>query len=137
MVWSHNDNWMVFGEDGGAIKYWQNNMNNVKVNKSTHKESVRVLSFCRTDLKFCSCSDDTTLKVWDFAWCQEEHSLTVLLHSAYTKLYGGREGAAANRQEGSIATADNRVVNVICTVNEQRLIGEVKTQPPQSSSLNH
>lgn len=33
-------------------------------------------SFCRTDLKFCSCSDDTTVKVWDFARCQEEKSLT-------------------------------------------------------------
>lgn len=21
MVWSHNDNWMVSGDDGGAIKY--------------------------------------------------------------------------------------------------------------------
>ncbi|EXB62656.1 Flowering time control protein FY [Morus notabilis] len=73
MVWSHNDNWMVSGDDGGAIKYWQNNMNNVKANKSAHKESVRDL---RTDLKFCSCSDDTTVKVWDFARCQEERSLT-------------------------------------------------------------
>ncbi|XP_073125833.1 polyadenylation factor subunit 2-like isoform X2 [Henckelia pumila] len=33
-------------------------------------------SFCRTDLKFCSCSDDTTVKVWDFAKCQEERSLS-------------------------------------------------------------
>ncbi|KAF7824714.1 flowering time control protein FY-like isoform X1 [Senna tora] len=73
MVWSHNDNWMVSGDDGGAIKYWQNNMNNVKANKSAHKESVRAL---RTDLKFCSCSDDTTVKVWDFARCQEERSLS-------------------------------------------------------------
>lgn len=33
-------------------------------------------SFSSTDLKFCSCSDDTTVKVWDFARCQEERSLT-------------------------------------------------------------
>lgn len=33
-------------------------------------------SFCKTDLKFCSCSDDTTVKVWDFARCQEERSLS-------------------------------------------------------------
>lgn len=137
MVWSHNENWMVTGDDGGAIKYaslhfctfqkivilnctlfnpsaepfeffsryWQSNMNNVKVNKTAHRESVRGLrwwlsdapflvcykvhvqcvvcaetcpsnSFSRTDLKFCSCSDDRTVKVWDFARCQEEKSLT-------------------------------------------------------------
>lgn len=75
MVWSHNENWMVTGDDGGAIKYtslcfstfqkivilnctlfnpsaepvkffsryWQSNMNNVKVNKTAHRESVRGL----------------------------------------------------------------------------------------------
>ncbi|KAK6163067.1 hypothetical protein DH2020_002908 [Rehmannia glutinosa] len=73
MIWSYNENWMVTGDDGGSIKYWQTNMNNVKANKSAHKESVRGL---RTDLKFCSCSDDTTVKVWDFARCQEERSLS-------------------------------------------------------------
>ncbi|GJV78588.1 flowering time control protein FY-like protein isoform X1 [Tanacetum coccineum] len=94
MVWSYNDNWMVTGDDVGVIKYWQINMNNVKANKTAHKESVRDLryllywfhsskddillvnSFCRTDLKFCSCSDDTTVKIWDFARCQEERSLS-------------------------------------------------------------
>ena len=107
-------------------RYWQNNMNNVKANKSAHKESVRDLryivhwsmflytllcyerlydlllqrsysfgiqlfftSFCRTDLKFCSCSDDTTVKVWDFARCQEEYSLSgnVLNFLAALRLY--------------------------------------------------
>ncbi|CAM6116049.1 unnamed protein product [Calypogeia fissa] len=26
MVWSHNENWMVTGGDGGCIKYWQTNI---------------------------------------------------------------------------------------------------------------
>ena len=70
------------------IKYWQPNMNNVKAAQA-HKEPVRAshvvsrifnppllartltrptppqvrgLSFAPTDLKFCSCSDDTTIK---------------------------------------------------------------------------
>ncbi|KAF6152329.1 hypothetical protein GIB67_005983 [Kingdonia uniflora] len=63
---------MVTGDDGCSIKYWQTNMNNVKANKSAHKESVRDL---RIDLKFCSCSDDTTVEVGDFARLQEEHFL--------------------------------------------------------------
>ncbi|KAK2988287.1 hypothetical protein RJ640_017504 [Escallonia rubra] len=66
----------VWGHQDISTKYWQNNMNNVKANKSAHKESVRDL---RTDLKFCSCSDDTAVKVWDFARCQEERSLSVVL----------------------------------------------------------
>ena len=31
MEWSHNDVWMVTGDHGGYIKYWQSNMNNVKM----------------------------------------------------------------------------------------------------------
>ena len=31
MVWSHNDQWMVTGDHGGYVKYWQSNMNNVKM----------------------------------------------------------------------------------------------------------
>lgn len=75
LCWSHNENWLISGDDGGSIKYWQPNMNNVKVTQG-HKESVRGLSFACTDLKFCSCSDDTTVRVWDFARCAQEHVLT-------------------------------------------------------------
>ncbi|KAK9936564.1 hypothetical protein M0R45_013400 [Rubus argutus] len=74
MAWSHSDIW-ISGDDGGSIKYWQTNMNNVKANKSAHKESVRDLSFCKTGLKFCSCSDDIFVKIWDFERCQEERTL--------------------------------------------------------------
>lgn len=31
MRWSHNESWMVTGDHGGYVKYWQSNMNNVKM----------------------------------------------------------------------------------------------------------
>lgn len=31
MIWSHNDIWMVTADHGGYVKYWQSNMNNVKM----------------------------------------------------------------------------------------------------------
>lgn len=40
MVWSHNNTWMVTGDHSGFIKYWQTNMNNVKMYQG-HKEPVR------------------------------------------------------------------------------------------------
>lgn len=43
MTWSNNDNFMVTGDDGGVIKYWLNNMNNLKAFQA-HKESVRDIS---------------------------------------------------------------------------------------------
>ncbi|KAH9376448.1 hypothetical protein HPB48_000103 [Haemaphysalis longicornis] len=40
MVWSHNDTWMVTGDHSGYVKYWQSNMNNVKMFQG-HKEAIR------------------------------------------------------------------------------------------------
>ncbi|XP_042504090.1 uncharacterized protein LOC122081162 isoform X1 [Macadamia integrifolia] len=57
MGWSHDENWMVSGDDGGSIKYWQTNMNNVKANKSAHKESVCDLSLVVQIQLACGCSE--------------------------------------------------------------------------------
>jgi hypothetical protein len=43
MKWSHNDNWMVTADHKGVIKYWQSNMNNLKMIEG-HKEAIRDLS---------------------------------------------------------------------------------------------
>lgn len=42
MVWSHNDSWMVTADQTGYVKYWQSNMNNVKMFQA-HKEPVRAI----------------------------------------------------------------------------------------------
>lgn len=44
MVWSHNESWMVTGDHAGFVKYWQSNMNNVKMFQA-HKEAVRGLRY--------------------------------------------------------------------------------------------
>jgi polyadenylation factor subunit 2 len=75
MQWSHNDTWMISGEDSGIIKYWQSSMNNLKIVQA-HKETVRDLTFSPTDTKFASCSDDGTIKIWSFADAREERVLT-------------------------------------------------------------
>ena len=62
-------------DDGGSVKYWQPNMNNVKLISKAHKEPVRGVSFAPTDLKFCTGGDDTLVKVWDFARAEEECSM--------------------------------------------------------------
>ncbi|XP_018325750.1 pre-mRNA 3' end processing protein WDR33 [Agrilus planipennis] len=74
MVWSHNDSWMVTGDHAGYVKYWQSNMNNVKMFQA-HKEALRGISFSPMDSKFVTCSDDGTLRIWDFFRYQEERVL--------------------------------------------------------------
>ncbi|KAI9006175.1 WD40-repeat-containing domain protein, partial [Gaertneriomyces semiglobifer] len=75
MTWSHNDTWLITGDDSGVIKYWQSNMNNLKA-FTAHKETVRDLTFSPTDAKYASCSDDGTIKIWSFADAIEERTLT-------------------------------------------------------------
>lgn len=74
LVWTHNDEYMISTDDGGYIKYWQGTMNNVKVFQA-HEDSVRDASFCPTDLKFVTASDDHTMKIWDFDTCTAERVL--------------------------------------------------------------
>ncbi|KAJ3358047.1 hypothetical protein HDU83_000104 [Entophlyctis luteolus] len=75
MIWSHNDTWLLSGDDSGKIKYWQSNMSHLK-EFSAHKESVRDLTFSPSDTRFASCSDDGTIKIWVFAEAREERTLT-------------------------------------------------------------
>ncbi len=74
MIWSHNEQWMLSGDDKGYIKYWQTNMNNVQMYQG-HLEAIRGLSFSPTDSKFASCSDDRTVRIFDFVTCKEESIL--------------------------------------------------------------
>jgi len=75
MEWSNNDQWMITGDHEGIVKYWQTNMNNVKA-FSAHKEAVRDITFAPSDMKFATCSDDVSIKIWDFTRCAEETVLT-------------------------------------------------------------
>lgn len=76
MTWSHNGNFLVTGEHAGIIKFWQPSMNCLKILPGAHKEPVRSVAFSPNDSKFASCSDDGTIKIWDFGAATEERCLT-------------------------------------------------------------
>ncbi|KAL7060334.1 hypothetical protein AAHC03_09570 [Spirometra sp. Aus1] len=74
MKWSHNDDWLLTADHSGYVKYWQANMNNVEMYQA-HKEPIRGVSFSPFDTKFVTCSDDSTVRIWDFLRCTEERVL--------------------------------------------------------------
>ncbi|KAM6358023.1 pre-mRNA 3' end processing protein WDR33 isoform 8-T11 [Alca torda] len=93
MTWSHNDMWMLTADHGGYVKYWQSNMNNVKMFQA-HKEAIREASFSPTDNKFATCSDDGTVRIWDFLRCHEERILRGLNNG------GGYKGIVSTANVG-------------------------------------
>lgn len=67
LVWSGNGDWMVSADHDGCIKYWAPTLNNVKEIPEAHPGSpVREICFSPSSALFCSCSDDGTVKIWDF-----------------------------------------------------------------------
>lgn len=82
MEWSHNDTWMISADDSGVVSYWQSNMSKLKSFQGisslieAHRDVIRDLTFSPTDQKFASCSDDGTIKIFNFLDATEERSLT-------------------------------------------------------------
>lgn len=75
IIYSHNDDWILSADHDGKIKYWQPNLSNVKVIQA-HPDAIRDLAIAPTDSKFVTASDDSTLKIFDFAAGVEESVLT-------------------------------------------------------------
>ncbi|RKP00028.1 hypothetical protein CXG81DRAFT_13715 [Caulochytrium protostelioides] len=75
MRWSHNDVWLLSGDDTGTVKYWQSNMNNLKMVQA-HREPIMDIAFSPNDSRFATASDDSTIKIWGFADSNEERTLT-------------------------------------------------------------
>ncbi|KAI6783906.1 Polyadenylation factor subunit-like protein [Emericellopsis cladophorae] len=74
LEYSHSDEWLISGDHDGVIKYWLPNFNNVE-NINAHSDPIRDLAFSPQDNKFVTASDDSTLKIFDFAEGIEESKL--------------------------------------------------------------
>lgn len=134
MTWSHNDNWMLTGDHGGVIKYWQPSMTNVQILQA-HKEPVRALSFSPTDYKFISCSDDATIRIWDFESAREEHMLTGHGWDVKTVDYHPHKGLiASGSKDNLIKLWDPKSGNSLFTLHSHK--NTVMKVDPQSRLYN-
>lgn len=73
--YSHNDEWLISGDQQGIIKYWQPNFNNVNKIQG-HALGIRDIAFSPNDSKFVSCADDSNIKIWNFQTGKEERTLS-------------------------------------------------------------
>jgi len=71
LEYSHNDDWLLSGDQDGILKFWQPNFNNLNILKA-HNDAIRDISFSPNDGKFVTASDDSNLKIWNFSNGEEE-----------------------------------------------------------------
>ncbi|ODV81343.1 polyadenylation factor subunit 2 [Suhomyces tanzawaensis NRRL Y-17324] len=74
LTYSHNDEWLLSGDQSGVIKYWQPNFNNVNIING-HSNGIRDIAFSPNDSKFLTAGDDSSLKIWNFNNGKEERTL--------------------------------------------------------------
>jgi len=115
-VWTKDDQFMVSADEDGYIKYWQHSMNNVQAFRA-HKQSIRDITFCPSDMKFASGSSDQTINVWDFELCKVEQTLkghgfdvkTVQWHPSKALLLSGSK-------DNNIKMWDPKSGSDVCTI---------------------
>ena len=72
MAWSMHEQYLITGDKNGEIVYSDSKFC-LKNKFIAHNQScIRDLCFSPSSLKFLSCSDDRTAKVFDFATGQQE-----------------------------------------------------------------
>lgn len=71
LCWSPSGQFLVSGDSLGVIKFWHPSMLNL-LKLDGHSEPVRDISFSMTDAKFCTASDDGSIKIWDSKSAKEE-----------------------------------------------------------------
>jgi polyadenylation factor subunit 2 len=67
MCWSNFQEYLVTGDQNGTIVYCNEMIHALNKFQAHGESQVRDISFSLSSVKFVSCSDDGTAKVWDFA----------------------------------------------------------------------
>lgn len=84
MRWNRGGEWLVSGDEAGTLKYWGTNLRPQEEFDGHGPAAVRGVSFAPSDRKFVTCSDDKSLRLWDFWGCAREGELTGHNAEVYT-----------------------------------------------------
>ncbi len=61
-MYTHNENYVLSGDDSGLLRYWKPNLECLK-SAQAHGEAIQGIACAPSDLKFATCSDDSSIKV--------------------------------------------------------------------------
>jgi len=74
MVWSKDEVWLLSADVEGVVRSWRPNLKLMK-DVARLKDPINAIDWAPSDLKFVTASDDSVLRVWDFATARCEKEL--------------------------------------------------------------
>lgn len=72
MCWTKGEKYLISGDKVGNIAYSDSKISQLSKFSAHNQACIRDLSFSPSTLKFVSCSDDRTARIFDFLTTQEE-----------------------------------------------------------------
>jgi polyadenylation factor subunit 2 len=134
--YSHNDDWLLSGDQDGTLKFWQTNFNNVNI-INAHEDAIRDVAFAPGDSKFVTASDDSSLKIWNFSNGQEESVLKGHNWDVKTADWHPTLGlVVSGSKDNLIKLWDPRSGTAISTLHGfKHTITKTRFQPQQGSNL--
>lgn len=108
IIWSHNGDYMLSVDMDNWLKMSRSAYDVVHQWK-IHSENVRQLTFAPSDRKFASCSDDTTVKIWDLSTRREERSIDHGTNVYTVDWHPSRSLLASGAKDGVISLIDPRI----------------------------
>ena len=79
MRWNRAGEYFVSGDQSGFVQYRGADLGEKKEFRA-HEDAVRAIAFSPSDEKFVTCSDDSSINVWQFSTATKERTLEGALH---------------------------------------------------------
>lgn len=118
LIWSHNGDFMLTVDPKNLLKVWQSNYDVIEQWKiHADNNHVRQLCFSPSDRKFASCSDDTTVKIWDLSTRSEERTIENGINVCTVDWHPCRSLIASGTKDGAIRIADPRTGTILSRLN--------------------
>lgn len=75
VTFTHNASFLFSCDDTGVVRIFKSNLAPLQ-KMVAHQEACRAVAIAPSDVKFVTCSDDQSVKVWDLATCVVEKTFT-------------------------------------------------------------